>query len=115
MDGKPEEQMVQIKQQSLGGEQQKAQTQMEKEDGTAANKNREMTLKEMEIQLYMFKEGADRSSAKEEKEMDRNAKKAIAALDALIDLAKTEASIDKDKALKAADMLTNFIGQTRKG
>ena len=111
----PEAQMVQIEQQRLGVEQQKVQTQMAKEAATAANKNRELDLKEMEIQLDMFKEGANLSSAKEEKEMDRNAKKAIAALDALIDLAKTEASIDKDKALKAADMLTNFIGQTRKG
>ncbi len=111
----PEAQMVQIEQQRLGVEQQKVQTQMAKEAATAANKNRELDLKEMEIQLNMFKEGANLSSTKEEKEMDRNAKKAIAALDALIDLAKTEASIDKDKALKAADMLTNFIGQTRKG
>ena len=111
----PEAQMVQIEQQRLGVEQQKVQTQMAKEAATAANKNRELDLKEMEIQLDMFKEGANLSSAKEEKEMDRNAKKAIAALDALIDLAKTEASIDKDKALKAADMLTNFIGQARKG
>jgi hypothetical protein len=99
----PEAQMVQIEQQ------------MAKEAATAANKNRELDLKEMEIQLNMFKEGANLSSAKEEKELDRNAKKAIAALDALIDLAKTEASIDKDKALKAADMLTNFIGQARRG
>ena len=111
----PEAQMVQIEQQRLGVEQQKVQTQMAKEAATAANKNRELDLKEMEIQLNMFKEGASLSSAKEEKELDRNAKKAIAALDALIDLAKTEASIDKDKALKAADMLTNFIGQARKG
>ena len=115
MAASPEAQMVQIEQQRLGVEQQKVQTQMAKEAATAANKNRELDLKEMEIQLNMFKEGANLSSAKEEKEMDRNAKKAIAALDALIDLAKTEASIDKDKALKAADMLTNFIGQTRKG
>ena len=111
----PEAQMVQIEQQRLGVEQQKVQTQMAKEAATAANKNRELDLKEMEIQLDMFKEGANLSNAKEEKELDRNAKKAIAALDALIDLAKTEASIDKDKALKAADMLTNFIGQARKG
>jgi hypothetical protein len=111
----PEAQMVQIEQQRLGVEQQKVQTQMAKEAATAANKNRELDLKEMEIQLNMFKEGANLSSAKEEKELDRNAKKAIAALDALIDLAKTEASIDKDKALKAADMLTNFIGQARRG
>tara|TARA_R100000406_G_scaffold77943_1_gene58696 strand:- start:317 stop:2839 length:2523 start_codon:yes stop_codon:yes gene_type:complete len=111
----PEAQMVQIEQQRLGVEQQKVQTQMAKEAATAANKNRELDLKEMEIQLNMFKEGASLSSAKEEKELDRNAKKAIAALDALIDLAKTEASIDKDKALKAADMLTNFIGQARRG
>ena len=86
-----------------------------KEAVNAANKNRELDLKEMEIQLDMFKEGANLSNSKEEKELDRNAKKAIAALDALIDLTKTEASIDKDKALKAADMLTNFIGQARKG
>ena len=111
----PEAQMVQIEQQRLGVEQQKVQTQMAKEAATAANKNRELDLKEMEIQLDMFKEGANLSNAKEEKELDRNAKKAIAALDALIDLAKTEASIDKDKALKAADMLTNFIGQARRG
>ena len=111
----PEAQMVQIEQQRLGVEQQKVQTQMAKEAVNAANKNRELDLKEMEIQLDMFKEGANLSNAKEEKELDRNAKKAIAALDALIDLAKTEASIDKDKALKAADMLTNFIGQTRRG
>jgi hypothetical protein len=111
----PEAQMVQIEQQRLGVEQQKVQTQMAKEAATAANKNRELDLKEIEIQLDMFKEGANLSNAKEEKELDRNAKKAIAALDALIDLTKTEASIDKDKALKAADMLTNFIGQTRKG
>ena len=96
----PEAQMVQIEQQRLGVEQQKVQTQMAKEAVTAANKNRELDLKEMEIQLDMFKEGANLSNAKEEKELDRNAKKAIAALDALIDLAKTEASIDKDKALK---------------
>ena len=111
----PEAQMVQIEQQRLGVEQQKVQTQMAKEAATAANKNRELDLKEMEIQLDMFKEGANLSNSKEEKELDRNAKKAIAALDALIDLTKTEASIDKDKALKAADMLTNFIGQTRRG
>ena len=111
----PEAQMVQIEQQRLGVEQQKVQTQMAKEAATAANKNRELDLKEMEIQLDMFKEGANLSNSKEEKELDRNAKKAIAALDALIDLTKTEASIDKDKALKAADMLTNFIGQARKG
>ena len=111
----PEAQMVQIEQQRLGVEQQKVQTQMAKEAVNAANKNRELDLKEMEIQLDMFKEGANLSNAKEEKELDRNAKKAIAALDALIDLTKTEASIDKDKALKAADMLTNFIGQARRG
>ena len=111
----PEAQMVQIEQQRLGVEQQKVQTQMAKEAVNAANKNRELDLKEMEIQLDMFKEGANLSNSKEEKELDRNAKKAIAALDALIDLTKTEASIDKDKAFKAADMLTNFIGQARKG
>jgi len=110
----PEAQMVQIEQQRLGIEEQKVKTQMAKEAATAANKNRELDLKEMEIQLDMFKEGANISTKKEEKELDRNAKKAIAALDALIDLAKTEADIDRDKTLKAADMLTKFIGEESK-
>jgi hypothetical protein len=110
----PEAQMVQIEQQRLGIEGQKVQTQMAKEAATAANKNRELDLKEMEIQLDMFKEGVNISTKKEEKELDRNAKKAIAALDALIDLAKTESNIDRDKTLKAADMLTKFIGEEAK-
>jgi len=112
--GSPEAQMVQIEQQRLGIEGQKVQTQMAKEAATAANKNRELDLKEMEIQLDMFKEGVNISTKKEEKELDRNAKKAIAALDALIDLAKTESNIDRDKTLKAADMLTKFIGEEAK-
>ena len=112
--GSPEAQMVQIEQQRLGVEQQKVQTQMAKEAANAANKNRELDLKEMEIQLDMFKEGVNISTTKEEKELDRNAKKAIAALDALIDLAKTESNIDRDKTLKAADMLTKFIGNAQR-
>ena len=110
----PEAQMVQIEQQRLGIEGQKVQTQMAKEAATAANKNRELDLKELEIQLDMFKEGVNISTKKEEKELDRNAKKAIAALDALIDLAKTESNIDRDKTLKAADMLSKFIGEESK-
>ena len=54
------------------------------------------------------------ATKKEEKELDRNAKKAIAALDALIDLAKTESNIDRDKTLKAADMLSKFIEEESK-
>ena len=110
----PEAQMVQIEQQRLGIEAQKVQTQMAKEAATAANKNRELDLKEMSIQLDMFKEGANLTSAKEENEMDRNSKKAIAALDALLELSKTEANIDRDKTLKAADMLTKFLGEANK-
>ena len=110
----PEAQMVQIEQQRLGIEGQKVQTQMAKEAATAANKNRELDLKEMEIQLDMFKEGVNISTKKEEKELDRNAKKAIAALDALIDLAKTDSNIDRDKTLKAADMLSKFIEEESK-
>ena len=112
--GSPEAQMVQIEQQRLGIEGQKVQTQMAKEAATAANKNRELDLKELEIQLDMFKEGVNISTKKEEKELDRNAKKAIAALDALIDLAKTESNIDRDKTLKAADMLSKFIEEESK-
>jgi hypothetical protein len=36
-------------------------------------------------------------------------------MEALLELADTEANIDKDKTLKAADMLSKFISDTNKG
>ena len=112
--GSPEAQMVQIESQRLQIEQQKVQAQVAKESVEAAMKNRELDIKETQLQLDMFKEGIKDQSKKEEAEKDRNTKKAIAALDAIMDLAKTESSQDTQKMLKAADMVGNFVKEGNK-
>ncbi len=111
----PEAQLVQIEGQKLGIEQQKVQAQAAKEAVNAANKQRELDLKELQIQLDMFKEGASITAKAEDSERDRESKKALAAMEALLELADTEANIDRDKTLKAADMLGKFISDTNKG
>tara|TARA_R100000322_G_scaffold160021_1_gene121261 strand:- start:34 stop:2559 length:2526 start_codon:yes stop_codon:yes gene_type:complete len=111
----PEAQLVQIEGQKLGIEQQKVQAQAAKEAVNAANKQRELDLKELQIQLDMFKEGASITAKAEDSERNRESKKAIAAMEALLELADTEANIDRDKTLKAADMLSKFISDTNKG
>ena len=111
----PEAQRVQIEGQKLGLEQQKVQTQAAKEAVNAANKQRELDLKELQIQLDMFKEGANITAKAEDSERNRESKKAIAAMEALLELADTEANIDRDKTLKAADMLSKFISDSNKG
>ena len=111
----PEAQLVQIEGQKLGIEQQKVQAQAAKEAVNAANKQRELDLKELQIQLDMFKEGANITAKAEDSERDRESKKALAAMEALLELADTEANIDRDKTLKAADMLGKFISDTNKG
>jgi len=111
----PEAQLVQIEGQKLGIEQQKIQAQAAKEVLNSTNKQRELDLKELQIQLDMFKEGANITAKAEDSERDREAKKALAAMEALLELADTEANIDKDKTLKAADMLSKFISDTNKG
>jgi uncharacterized glyoxalase superfamily protein PhnB len=111
----PEAQLVQIEGQKLGIEQQKIQAQAAKEAVNAVNKERELDLKELQIQLDMFKEGANITAKAEDSERDRESKKAIAAMEALLELADTEANIDRDKTLKAADMLSKFVSERNKG
>jgi hypothetical protein len=110
----PEAQMVQIEQQRLQVEQAKVQAQTAKESVEAAMKNRELDLKEAQLQIEMMKEGIRTSVNVQEKEKDRNAKKAIAALDAIMDLAKTQETTDTSKMLKAADMVTDFVKEANK-
>ena len=110
----PEAQMVQIEQQRLQVEQSKVQAQTAKESVEAAMKNRELDLKEAQIQIDMMKEGIRTSVNVQEKEKDRNAKKAIAALDAIMDLAKSQESADTAKMLKAADMVSGFAKEANK-
>jgi chaperonin GroES len=110
----PEAQMVQIEQQRLQVEQAKVQAQTAKESVEAAMKNRELDLKEAQIQIDMMKEGIKTSTGIQEKEKDRNAKKAIAALDAIMELAKSQESADTAKMLKAADMVAGFVKEANK-
>ena len=110
----PEAQMVQLEGQRLQVEQQKVQAQVAKESVDAAMKNRELDIKEAQMQLDMLKEGIKVSNTSQEKEKDRNAKKAIAALDAIMDLTKTAETLDNSKALKAADMITQFVKEANK-
>jgi len=112
--GTPEAQMVQIEQQRLQVEQAKVQAQTAKESVEAAMKNRELDIKEAQLQIDMMKEGIRTSVNVEEKEKDRNAKKAIAALDAIMDLAKSQESSDTAKMLKAADMVSSFVKEANK-
>jgi len=105
----PEAQMVALEGQRLQVEQQKVQAQIAKESVDAAMKNRELDLKEASLKVDMIKEGIRTSSSSKEKEKDRNNKKAIAALDAIMDLLKTEQINDNSKALKAADLISEMV------
>jgi len=105
----PEAQMLGLEQQRIEIEKQKLEISAAKELTSSALKNRELTLEEAELQLNMFKAGADMSSKKVEKQKDRDTKMAIAALEGLLDLAKTSENINRDKALKAADVLSKFV------
>jgi len=110
----PEQQMVQLEAQRLQIEQGKVQAQLAKESVDAAMRNRELDLKEAEMRIDMMKEGIKTTTMVNEKEKDRSAKKAIVALQAIMDLAQTQQGIEKEKALKAADILTSMArGQQR--
>lgn len=110
----PEAQMVQLEAQRLQIEQGKVQAQLAKESVDAAMRNRELDLKEAEMRIDMMKEGIKTTTMVNEKEKDRSAKKAIVALQAIMDLAQTQQGIEKEKALKAADILTSMArGQQR--
>jgi hypothetical protein len=104
----PEQQMVQLEAQRLQIEQGKVQAQLAKESVDAAMRNRELDLKEAEMRIDMMKEGIKTTTMVNEKEKDRSAKKAIVALQAIMDLAQTQQGIEKEKALKAADILTSM-------
>ena len=105
----PEAQMLGLEQQRVQLEQQKLQVDIAKETADSALKNRSLTLEEQELQLNMFKAGVDISSKAEEKQKDRDAKMALAALEGLLELAKNTENVERDKALKAADVLSKFI------
>jgi len=104
----PEQQMVQLEGQRLSIEQQKLQAQLAKEQAQAALKNRELGLKEMQLAVDAYSNGASQILKSDEKEKDRNAKKAMKAVEIFADLLKQEEELTNDRILKAADIVTEL-------
>ena len=83
----PEAQMVQLEGARIEVEKEKVQAQMAKEAANAALKNRELDLKEVDLRADMMKSGAQKTFDAGQKERDRDNKKALAALDAIVRMA----------------------------
>jgi|TARA_R110000787_G_scaffold12659_1_gene40649 hypothetical protein len=110
----PEAQMVQMEGKRLELETEKLKVTVAKEAVSGALKSRELDIKEQELQLDMFKDGAKMKSSKDEKERDRNAKQAIVALQGLMDLAIAEAANDTTKQVKATDLFGKLAMEATK-
>jgi hypothetical protein len=101
----PEAQMVDIEKQRLGIEQQKLQATLAKDAATAALKNRELDIEEMEMQVKAVMEGQKEMLDAESGEKDRINKQSMSAIKLLADMAKTESRNENDKQLKAMEMM----------
>lgn len=104
----PEQQMVQLEGQRLNIEQQKLQAQIAKEQAEGALKNRELQLKEMKLSVDAYTQGASEILKSDEKEKDRNAKKAMKAVEIFADLLQQEENLTNDRILKAADIVADL-------
>ena len=104
----PEQQMVQLEGQRLNIEQKKLQAQIAKEQAEGALKNRELQLKEMKLSVDAYTQGASQILKSDEKEKDRNAKKAMKAVEIFADLLQQEENLTNDRILKAADIVADL-------
>lgn len=105
----PEQAMVQMEGKRLEIEQQKVQAQLAKESVEGALKQRDLDLKEQKLALDAYKFGAENTLKADEKEADRNNKRAIEALKMISDLIKTQENLDQQEAMKAADVLSKML------
>jgi hypothetical protein len=105
----PEQAMVQMEAQRLDIEQQKVQAQLAKEAVEGALKQRDLDLKEQKLSLDAYKIGAENTLKADEKEADRNNKRAIEALKLIADLIKTQEQLDQTEAMKGVDVLTKVL------
>ena len=105
----PEQAMVQMEGKRLEIEQQKVQAQLAKESVEGALKQRDLDLKEQKLALDAYKFGAENTLKADEKEADRNNKRAIEALKMISDLIKTQENLDQQEAMKAADILSKML------
>lgn len=105
----PEQAMVQMEAQRLDIERQKVQAQLAKEAVEGALKQRDLDLKEQKLSLDAYKIGAENTLKADEKEADRNNKRAIEALKLIADLIKTQEQLDQTEAMKGVDVLTKVL------
>ena len=104
----PEAQMVDIEKQRLGIEQQKLQATLAKDAATAALKNRELDIEEMEMQVKVVMDGQKEMLNAESDEKDRINKQSMASIKLLADMAKTESRNENDVQLKAMEMIDHL-------
>jgi hypothetical protein len=110
----PEAMMIQLEAQRLQIEQAKTQALLAKNAVDAALKNRELDIKEAQLRADAMTTGIEISTKSQEAEADRDAKKAIAALDAIMGLLDTKESVKSQERMKAADMVTKFAQEGNK-
>jgi len=101
----PEAQMVDIEKQRLNIEQQKLQATLAKDAATAALKNRELDIDEMEMQVKAVTEGQKEMLDAESDEKNRINKQSIAAIKMLVDMANQESRNENDMQLKAMEIM----------
>jgi len=109
--GTPEQQMLQIEAQKLQVEQNKTAAQIAKAQADAALKNRDLDLKEQKIVLDTQAKGAQEEMKAYQKQEDRDAKRALKAMDVLADLLKAQENNDLEEAKVSAKLLADVIKQ----
>jgi hypothetical protein len=107
--GTPEQQMLAIEAQKLQVEQNKTQAQIAKAQADAALKNRDLDLKEQKIVLDTQAKGAQEQMKAYQKQEDRDAKRALKAMDVLADLLKAQENNDLEEAKVSAKLLADVI------
>jgi len=105
----PEQQMLQIETQKLQVEQQKNQTQAAKAQVDASLKQRDLDLKEQKIAIDAQEAGMQANMQAYQKEEDRNAKRALKAMDVLADLIKTQEANGIKEVQLSTDMLNTIM------
>ena len=109
--GTPERQMLAIEAQKLQVEQNKTAAQIAKAQADAALKNRDLDLKEQKIVLDTQAKGAQEQMKAYQKQEDRDAKRALKAMDVLADLLKAQENNDLEEAKVSAKLLADVIKQ----
>ena len=109
--GTPEQQMLAIEAQKLQVEQNKTAAQIAKAQADAALKNRDLDLKEQKIVLDTQAKGAQEQMKAYQKQEDRDAKRALKAMDVLADLLKAQENNDLEEAKVSAKLLADVIKQ----